>query len=175
MIIRNVVASDAANYFKLRVQSEEEFPQFVGLSVERELGAGREGVSSLLSGYSAEGTVVLGAFEGEQLFGALALSRKASAKYRHKAFLWGMYIFPEYRGAGVAQALMQAAIAWAEEQPEIIAITLQVTLSNIRGQQFYKRFGFTIFGAERRSLFAAGRFHDALYMELEVKAPQHAS
>jgi len=173
MIIRNVVANDAANYFKLRVQSEEEFPQFVGLSVERELAAGREGVSSLLSGYSAEGTIVFGAFEGEQLFGALALSRKPSAKYRHKAFLWGMYIFPEYRGAGVAQALMQAAIAWAEEQPEIIAITLQVTLSNIRGQQFYKRFGFTIFGTERRSLFAAGRFYDALYMELEVKAPQH--
>jgi len=174
MVIRNVVASDAANYFKLRVQSEEELPQFVGLSVERELAAGQEGISSLLSGYSTEGTIALGAFEGGQLLGALALSRKNSAKYRHKAFLWGMYIFPEYRGAGVAQALMQAAIAWAQEQPEIIAITLQVTLSNIRGQQFYKRFGFTIFGTEQRSLFAAGQFHGVHYMELEVKTPQHA-
>jgi hypothetical protein len=41
MIIRNVVVSDAVNYLKLRVQSEEELPQFVGISVERELAAGR--------------------------------------------------------------------------------------------------------------------------------------
>ncbi len=173
MIIREIVVTDAVNYFKLRVQSEEELPQFVGLSVERELTAGQESIAMLLSGYLAEGTIIWGAFEEEQLLGVLALSRKLSAKYWHKAFLWGMYIVPQYRGADVAQALMRTAITWAKEQPEIIAITLQVTLSNIRGQQFYKRFGFTIFGTEQRSLFAAGQFHGVHYMELEIKPSNH--
>jgi RimJ/RimL family protein N-acetyltransferase len=169
MLIREITEIDSISYFKLRVQSEQEFPQFVGFNAERELLAGQSGIAALLAGYVLEGTVVWGAFQDDQLIGVVVLSRQLSSKYKHKAFLWGMFVVSEFRGAGVAQALMQAAISWASAHPEVVAITLQVTLSNIRGQQFYKRLGFTIFGTEQRSLFAAGQFHGVHYMELEVK------
>ncbi len=172
MLIREVASTDASSYFALRLQSEQEFPQFVGFNAERELAAGKSGIAALLSAYPSEGTVAWGAFEGSRLVGVLVLSRRLSRKYGHKAFLWGMYVVPECRGSGVAQALMRTAIAWAKEHPEIVAISLQVTLSNVRGQQFYKSFGFTIFGTEQRSLFAAGQFHGVYYMELEVKAAE---
>lgn len=169
MFVRQITATDSSNYFKLRVQSEQEFPQFVGFNAERELAAGSSGIAALLASYASEGTIVWGAFQDSQLVGVSVLSRRLSPKYKHKAFLWGMYVAAEFRGAGAAQALMQAAISWATEHPEVVAISLQVTLSNVRGQQFYKRLGFAVFGTEQRSLFAAGQFHGVHYMELEVK------
>jgi GNAT superfamily N-acetyltransferase/predicted kinase len=153
----------------LRIQSEQEFPQFVGYNAEREMASGQAGISDLLAAYPSEGTLIWGAFESDRLIGVLAMSRRLSPKYRHKAFLWGMYVVPELRGRAVAHALMETAITWATEHPDVIAISLQVARSNLRGRQFYKRFGFTTFGIEQRSLFAAGQFHDVYCMEQEVK------
>lgn len=169
MLIREVTPADANSYFALRVQSELEFPQFVGFNAERELVAGQSGIAALLEGYAAEGTLVWGAFEGSQLVAVLAISRRLSPKYKHKAFLWGMYVIPEYRATGIAHKLIQVPISWATEHPDVVAISLQVTFTNVRGQQFYKRLGFTTFGSEQRSLFVAGQFHGAHFMELEVK------
>lgn len=167
--IRLLKPKDSAGYYQLRVRSEQEFPQFVGFSAERELAVGPDGMAALLDVYQTEGTLVWGAFIEGKLIGVLSLSRRLSAKYRHKAFLWGMYVMSEFRGEGVAQSLMAAALVWAKAEPELSAIWLQVTHSNTRGQQFYKRHGFTIFGTEQRALFAAGEFHDVHYMELELR------
>ncbi|MFL0801520.1 MAG: GNAT family N-acetyltransferase [Agarilytica sp.] len=169
MEIREIAGIDAQEYYALRVLSEKEYPEFVGFNAERELSTGTEGIHDILSNYPAEGTVVFGAFVHDQLTGVLALSRHLSPKYQHKAFLWGMYILPEFRGSGTAQALMRAAITWGTQHPEVIAISLQVTESNIRGQKFYTRFGFTVFGSEKNALFAAGQYHGIYYMALDVK------
>lgn len=111
MLIQEILAADSNSYYKLRIQSEREFPEFVGFNAERELVAGESGIEKLLANYASEGTIVWGAFEGSRLAGVTALSRRLSPKYRHKAFLWGMYIIPEFRGRGVAKSLMQTAIA----------------------------------------------------------------
>jgi GNAT superfamily N-acetyltransferase len=169
MEVREITSSDALNYYELRVQSENEYPEFVGFNAERELQAGPERIEELMSTYPSEGTVVFGAFNQKKLVGVAVISRRLSPKYRHKAFLWGMYVIREFRGSGAAKLLMQAAINWASANSEVIAITLQVTLSNSRGQQFYKRFGFNVFGTEQNSLFAAGQFHGVHYMELCTK------
>lgn len=169
MEVRLITNSDTESYFKLRLVSEKEFPEFVGFNVERELVAGPDKISLLLDAYESEGTLVFGAFESDKLIGVIALSRRLSPKYHHKVFLWGMYVLEEFRGAGVAPALMRAAVSWATQHPKIIAISLQVTLSNIRGQQFYRRLDFNIFGTEKNALFAAGKYHDIHYMELEVE------
>lgn len=91
----------------------EEYPEFAGFNAERELAAGRSGISDLLARYSSDGTVILGAFEDRKLVGVVALSRRVSPKYRHKVFLWGMYVLPEFRGGDVAHSLMKAAIEWS--------------------------------------------------------------
>lgn len=166
--IRALDGADADAYFRLRTRSEQEFPQFVGFNAERELNAGANGLAALLDGYAAEGTTVLGAFDRSALLGVVVLSRRLSPKYRHKMFLWGMYVFESWRGAGIAQALMQAALGHCRSLPEVIAVMLQVTVSNQRGRRFYERFGFGVFGTERRSLMAAGSLHDAHYMELDL-------
>jgi len=171
MAIRELRGADADDYFSLRTRSEQEFPQFVGFNAERELNTGAAGMAALLDAYAAEGTTVLGAFEHEALLGVVVLSRRLSPKYRHKMFLWGMYVFEPYRGSGIAQTLMKAAIGHCRSLQDVIAVTLQVTVSNQRGRRFYEGFGFDVFGTERRSLLAAGTLHDAHYMELDLDTP----
>lgn len=166
MDIREITSQDSGAYYKLRVRSEEEYPEFVGFNAERELDAGADGIGEILSLYASEGTYVLGIFDNNILVGTLVASRRLSKKYRHKAFLWGMYVYPDFRGGGAAKLLMDEIIDWANNHPEIIALSLQVTLSNTRGQAFYKKYGFSIFGTEQNSLFASGEFHGVHYMEL---------
>lgn len=169
ILIREIKPSDFEAYYQLRVLSEKEYPEFVGFNAERELNAGREGIEVIIEQYPSEGTYVLGAFDADNaLVGLLVASRRLSDKYRHKAFLWGMYILPKFRGEGVANLLMDSIINWAKDHSEIQALTLQVTLSNHRGQAFYKKYNFQIFGTEHNALFAAGEYHGIHYMELEV-------
>lgn len=166
MYTQEIKTKDSEAYYKLRILSEQEYPQFVGFNAERELVAGSEGIKEILLNYPSEGTYVLGVFDEASLVGVLVASRRLSKKYRHKAFLWGMYVLPDYRGEGAAKLLMDTIIEWAKDHPEIMALTLQVTLSNTRGQAFYKKYGFSVFGTEQNSLFAADEYHGVHYMEL---------
>ena len=167
-MVRELELSDAEQYLALRMESEQEVPESVGFNAERELQAGADGIRPLLSTYALEGTRIWGAFEMDRLLGTVALSRRLSPKYRHKAFLWGMYVKPASRGSGVSSALMAAVVSWAMRQPGLVAISLQVTTTNARARRFYERSGFVMFGTERRSLFVEPAFHDVHYMELEL-------
>jgi hypothetical protein len=69
VIIREVAPTDSSTYFSLRVQSEQEYPQFVGFNVERELAAEQSGIVAMLSSYPSEGTIVWGALEGIRVVG----------------------------------------------------------------------------------------------------------
>jgi RimJ/RimL family protein N-acetyltransferase len=171
--IRELVLSDADQYFQLRTQSEREFPEFVGFHGERELGAGAGGIARLLGAYPSEGTLVWGAFELAELVGVVAVSRRLTPKYGHKAFLWGLYVNVTSRRRGIASLLVGAACSWATRQPELVALSLQVTTGNRRARQFYERLGFSRYGTERRALFAANAFHDVDYLELTL--PPHSN
>jgi RimJ/RimL family protein N-acetyltransferase len=121
-----------------------------------------------LAEYPSEGTLVWGAFDHAELVGVVAVSRRLTLKYRHKAFLWGLYVNVTRRRGGIAATLLDAACSWAARQPELLAISLQVTTSNVRAHHFYERLGFSRYGTERQALFAANAFHDVDYMELRL-------
>lgn len=168
MLVRQIQSSDAEDYLSLRKASELEFPQYVGASVEHELSVGESGIRDLLASYHSNGIYVFGVFDGEKLAGVSCLTRKDSNKYRHKAFLWGMYIYPEYRNSGVSSMLMEHAIDWCRSQGGIMAIQLFVTTTNAAGIKLYKRYHFASYGTERNHMFSAGSFHDAELMELPL-------
>jgi ribosomal protein S18 acetylase RimI-like enzyme len=166
--IRHLRDRDVVDYFALRRRAETECPEYVGVNAERELIAGRAGIGTVLGKYRAEGTVLFGAFDGRQLAGVVALSRRRTPKYRHKVLLWGMYVSPECRRGGVARALMRTVVAWTASLPGVIAVSLQVATTNTRAQHLYEQFGFQVFGTEPRALYARGVFHDVRYMELDL-------
>jgi ribosomal protein S18 acetylase RimI-like enzyme len=166
--LSGVTPKEALDYYRLRVCSEQEYPEYVGLSAERELQAGPEKIAELIAGYENEGVCIFGAFD-QRLVGIACVTRKKSNKYRHKAFLWGMYVAADYRGHKVGGMLLRHVIEWGRKSV-LTAIQLQVTTSNVPARTMYERLGFEIYGTERASLFAAGKYHDVHLMELALKA-----
>lgn len=156
----------SAEYLALRRVSEIDLPQYVGPSAERELMAGDDGIASILSAYRSEGTLIFGAFASNELVGVIAISRRLSPKFKHRAFIWGMYITPEYRKVNIGGLLLRRAKEWAIGHSEVKVLWLQVTTSNKPAVSFYNKHGFTVYGTEPQALYALGDFHDVHYMQM---------
>ena len=155
-------------YLAIRQLSETDLPQYVGPSVERELIAGSDAIASILSAYPSEGTLILGAFTDNKLVGVISVSRKLSPKFKHRAFIWGMYIVEEYRKVSVGELLLNRAKEWAQNHSEVNTIWLQVTTSNQPAVSFYTKHGFTTYGTETKALYALGEYHDVHYMQMSA-------
>jgi ribosomal protein S18 acetylase RimI-like enzyme len=56
-------------------------------------------------------------------------------------------VTPQFRGDGVADALMAAVIGWAQEEPHADRIRLFVMQTSGRASAFYRRLGFVTTGA----------------------------
>ena len=67
-----------------------------------------------------------------------------------------LYVSPEMKGQGVAQALMEDCLAWARRLGAT-ALYLSVWENNARAQAFYKRYGFAHVGEHK---FMVGRVAD---------------
>lgn len=166
--IVELTPDNSQEYLELRQASEIELPQYVGPSAERELMSGNDGITALMASYASEGTILFGAFLRERLVGVLAISRRLSPKFKHRAFIWGMYVSSECRKLKVGALLLTHVQQWAENHPEVNVLWLQVTESNVPAISFYKKHGFKIYGTEPNSLFTQGEYHDVHYMQINT-------
>ena len=107
-------SENAQEYLELRKVSEIELPQYVGPSAERELMSSNEGIAKIVASYESEGTILFGAFSEEKLVGVIAISRRLSQKFKHRAFIWGMYISNEFRQLKVGALLLAHVQSWAK-------------------------------------------------------------
>ncbi|MBX9738400.1 MAG: GNAT family N-acetyltransferase [Phycisphaerales bacterium] len=62
-------------------------------------------------------------------------------KLRHSVEL-GMSVISRYRGRAVGTALLSACVQWAEAQPDLKLITLDVYAANEPGLKLYRNLGF---------------------------------
>jgi RimJ/RimL family protein N-acetyltransferase len=107
---------------------------------------------------------VLGAFDGPDLMGVAGFYVQPGPKHAHKGMLWGMYVRPEYRAAGVGRVLVEAIIDHARDHVEILQ--LLVVGDNAPARRLYARLGFVEYGIERRATKYRGHYHDDVLMAL---------
>ena len=110
-----------------------------------------------------------------QLVGAVGVYRHAGPKIAHKVGVWGMFVLPELRGAGLGRALMQQALAHARKLPDVMQITLSVSETQPAALRLYESLGFRIWGSEPLALRHAGRVVTEHHLALPVGdgAPPH--
>ncbi len=112
----------------------------------------------------------LGAFLSGSLVGMAVVAREGLRKTRHRANLYGVYVAPEARRAGVGQALLEAAVAAAGDLGAEL-LDLGVNAANAPAIALYERAGFRRWGVQPRALRVEGRDHDEVWMTLELGVP----
>lgn len=110
---------------------------------------------------------VLGAFTPDNLLvGMVGFSvRLNKSKQRHKGYIWGMYVTPEFRRKGVGKQLLSRLLPMVREDADSEQILLSIASSNNEAYRLYQEFGFIQYGTEIRALkLADGRYIDEILM-----------
>jgi RimJ/RimL family protein N-acetyltransferase len=110
--------------------------------------------------------VVLGAFSGPYLVGVAGFYIQPRPKHRHKGMLWGMYVRPNHRAAGIGRKLVEAIIEHARRHVELLQ--LFVIADNLPARRLYASFGFVEYGIERKATKYQGQYHDDVLMALPL-------
>lgn len=170
MHIAVLTPADAAAYRALMLEAYEQAPDaFTSTAAERREEPEAWWVRRI---GSADGPASsFGAWQDGQLVGTVALEYSAKPKTCHAALVLGMYVRPAQRGGGVAQALMQAAIAAAASRPAIRVLNLTLTEGNLPALRLYTRVGFVSWGVQPQAIRTDGGFKGKVHMSLVLARP----
>jgi len=169
MLIRRLGPSDAAAYVKVRLQALLDAPSAFAVSHEEESANPLSQIEALLE--PKNDRAVFGAFIEHELVGMAALGREGLRKLSHKAFIWGVYVAPQWRQRGVARGLLMHALDLARTVPGIVQVNLCVNASNASAIALYESAGFKVYGREPAALHFNGEFHDELNMAWRPGSP----
>ncbi len=119
MLIRTTTADDAGKLRELRLEALTNHPREFSSSPEDALALDWSERAT-----AGHGDGIEAIFVAEQngslaaMTGIVASTRK---KFPHSAFIWGVYVRPEFRGRGVGKSMVNAALAWAQSKGRTIA------------------------------------------------------
>ena len=160
--VRRLLPTNAAAYQRVRLQGLRECPSAFASSHEEEAATSIAVLAERLA--AKDDRALFGAFSTDELVGIVGVRRESMRKLAHKAILWGMYVAPPARRAGVGRQLVAAALAFAGETLGVRQVNLSVNDKNLAAIALYRRLSFEPFGLERGYLRIDGELHDELHM-----------
>ena len=121
-----------------------------------------------------EENFILGYYNHDQMIGLVGFIRESGIKKKHKGFIWGVFVYPEFRGKGIGKELLKACLTKIAELNGIVKVVLTVTHTSTEAIALYKRLGFNQFGIEKNSMKWKGVSIDEIYMEkIMEEKPAH--
>ncbi|HSQ28108.1 MAG TPA: GNAT family N-acetyltransferase [Anaerolineales bacterium] len=102
------------------------------------------------------------------LLGMCGIQKGYSIKTRHSGLIWGVFVKPAWRGAGIAQHLIEACINWAKNH-EVTVVKLGVAATNISAIRCYASCGFLIYGIEPQAIQYENTMVDELLMARDIR------
>jgi RimJ/RimL family protein N-acetyltransferase len=164
--IRQLTPGDAALYRSIRLEGLKESPEAFGSTFDAEFTKPLAWFFDRLSSSVVFGAIRDAKLLDAKILGVAGFAVRDGEKEAHKGLLWGMYVRPDARGAGVARRLVEAVIAYA--RPHVELIQLSVVVGNEQARRLYARLGFVEYGIERNSLKHDGRYYDEILMAMEL-------
>jgi RimJ/RimL family protein N-acetyltransferase len=159
--VRRLTPADADGFLDIRMEALQRAPEAFLITAREEAKRTRD---ETVEGLGR--VVIFGAFAGDEIVGMAGFRRLAEEKVRHKGVVWGTYVRPGQRGKGIAVALMQAVIAHARSEVEILG--LSVVTTNESARRLYERCGFVAYGTEPRSMKQGDVYYDEINMTLRL-------
>lgn len=155
--IRPFALDDAEVYRQLRLRALAAHPEAFGSSV-----ADEEAVSVATVAERLARGDTFGAFAAAGPVGMAGFFRETGEKRRHRGVMWGVYVDPGHRGAGLAGRLVDHVVAHAAGQVEMLC--LGVAAENGAARRLYEGRGFVAVGVEPHAFKLADRYVDELMM-----------
>ena len=173
-MIRLLTLQDRSAFRALRQTALDSHPEAYATTGADWRNAPDEKIDALLQS-SAEGrSPIFGYFES-RLLGMAGLNLETHPVFRHKAFLWGIYVEAAQRRKGAGRCLMEETIRAARAISGLEILLLVVTADNEAAIRLYEKCGFSPYGTERKARKVGDAYFDQLYMYLilnEIFAPQ---
>jgi len=168
MIVARLTPTHVAEYRAIMLKAYANEPDaFTSTVAEREPLPLEWWASRLSDGHDPT-ELVVGAFVNGQIVGVAGLRFERRERTRHKASLFGMTVLPEFRGQGIARALVEAVLEQARSSPGTLVVQLTVSESNAPAIRLYESCGFRRFGTEPWAIRLGERFVPLVHMWCHV-------
>jgi ribosomal protein S18 acetylase RimI-like enzyme len=165
--IRALSPEDAGAYQLLRREALEDAPFAFGSSPEDDRARSIDFVRAMLADPDQR---ICGAFV-PHLAGIVGIYRDRHAKSAHKAHLWGLYVQPAQRGAGLGRALVESALEFARSLDGVTQVHLSVSDEAPSAAALYRLLGFVTWGIEPAALRVGGHDIAEHHMVLSWASP----
>jgi RimJ/RimL family protein N-acetyltransferase len=160
--IRDATPADALAFRELRLEALQDSPTAFSADYQKNLNHPAKYWEDRLTMEEDEATIFLAEHEGK-LVGMTGIARGGSPKTRHGAWVWGVYVTPEWRGLRIAEELINSCFTWAKAR-KILLVKLGVASTNRAAVRCYERCGFSTYGTEPRAIFYEGKYYDEFLM-----------
>lgn len=111
-----------------------------------------------------------GAFQVKRLIGIIRLSRYEAINEKHRAYLAGLYVLPEFRKRGCGRVLVSQALHRTTMTAGVRRVNLTVVTQQKNAIRLYQSLGFRIYGTEQETFIKDGKYYDEYLMTLELNA-----
>jgi RimJ/RimL family protein N-acetyltransferase len=152
--IRRMTVQDTDAYKELRLESLQRHPEAFAATYENALQRPEGYWTELL----ARLTFFAAFADDGQPMGLVAFDQSEGDKDRHRGWLLQMYVRPEMRGTGCAQALVETLLEYA--QGKVLQVHLGVWSENHAAIRLYQKTGFVTYATDPRAFYVNGRFID---------------
>ena len=167
MHIRPLVPADAEAFKDLRLRGLRECPSAFASSYEEEVDDSILELSRRLD--PKPDSAILGAFRDNALVGVVGIQREKLKKLSHKAYVWGVYVAPEARKAGIGASLIHQTLEHARSELGVRQVMLGANTRNTAALALYRKMGFTEYGLERGFLLVEGVLHDEHLLVFNIR------
>jgi ribosomal protein S18 acetylase RimI-like enzyme len=159
--IREAKAADVIQYRELRLHALQNAPTAFSADYETNLKFPMDFWKGRLN--FDEYGIMFFAEHGQDLIGMTGIRKGESPKTRHGAYIWGVYVRPEWRGLHIAEALIETCLQWARAR-DVDIVKLGVVTANASAVRCYQKCGFTTYGTEPRAIYYEGTYYEEYLM-----------
>ncbi|HMS65385.1 MAG TPA: GNAT family N-acetyltransferase [Ignavibacteria bacterium] len=168
ILIRNAVNDDAENIIEIKRSVVNEGVYMLRETDEAVYSTWKE-IKVIEDHLHSNGSLYIVAESGNAIAGILEF-QNGSLKRTSHAGMFTVYVAENFRNFGIGKFLINELIFWAEKNPVIEKITLNVFSTNLRAIHLYKKCGFIIEGICPKDMkLSDGTYIDSILMYKFVK------